>query len=218
MSTIPDTSGLLYLIPLSGLFTALVIWRVRAQAAPVGDALRAMVLAEGWSDVSRPSLLGGTVHGRWQGRGASVEYGPPTKPRAGATPSGGSVIAVVEARGPRLVLTPRDEDSADVWTRPIVLTGPPTLDLSHLPIARRAWIRCDDAAFAERVVSDPNTAAWIEAMLNDRATEIVGDGKTVRVMRSVPRDLWGVIPAIVERARETCRGTAAVAAHYQPPR
>ncbi|HUR82744.1 MAG TPA: hypothetical protein VM733_18435 [Thermoanaerobaculia bacterium] len=207
----------IYLIPLFAVITALVVWRVRADAAPIADALSVMVRAEGWSELSQSSMLGGTVRGKWKGRAASVEYGPPAKRGIPGPSSGGTVTAIVEAHGPRLILSLRGRGSSSVLTRPIVVAGPPIVDLPHLPIAQRVWVRCDEASFAERILRETNAIRLITLMLNDGA-EIIGDGKTVRIMRLLPRNLWRVMPAITERARETCRAATAVAAHYQPPR
>lgn len=207
---IPQNSDLFILIPLLAAMAFGFMYWYRRQVAPQQQALRTLAESEGWTAIQSPSLAtSGGVHGTWNGRGASLEYGL----QRNAPPV---IVVRLEARGPRLAITSRAAGADDVLTRPIVVAGPPLVELPAVP---DLWIRCDDVDFARALLLDSNAAASIRRSLSEGVSEIDADGTMITLMRRLPRGPQDDT-AIVEAARQTWRTAVAISAHYaaQPPR
>ena len=207
---IPKNSDLLILVPLFAAMALGFMYWYRRQVAPQQQALRALAEAEGWTGILPPSLAtSGGVHGSWNGRRASLEYGL----QRNAPPM---IVARVEGRGPRLAITPREPGADDILSKPVVVTGPPLVELPAVP---DLWIRCDDADTARALLLDSNAAGAIRRSLAEGVSEINADGTTITIVRRLPRGPKDD-SAIVEAARQTWRTAVAIAAHYghQPAR
>ena len=199
-----NTSPLTLLAILTG-FAVVVFFVLRHNGRRMGATLKPLAESLGWSDV-KPNFLGETS-GRWEGRETSLAYAGGGR-RSRSHPC---VAMLMSARGPRLVVTQREPDR-DVWNKPIVVDGPPLVDLSHLPASRQLWVRCDDDQLAARLLHDP---ALVEAMSRVLATGgiVAADGQYLHVSRFIQPGEGGDVQfsAIV---REVWQTLAMMARHF----
>ena len=189
---------------------AAIVYAIRKQHAPVRDALRKLAESEGWTAITT-TFLGGGVRGRSGERLTMMEYSA----IGGRRGSGivGTVAVKIVAAGPRLAISRRDADG-DALTRPIVVTGPPLVDL---PAINDLWVRCDDVAFARQLVYDSTIAAAIRSVFDAGVSEIAADGRVLTLQRPLRSPDLPLDPAkITGMLRATWRAAATIAAPFAP--
>ena len=203
-----QTSPLTLLAILTG-FAVVVFFTLRHKGRSLGAALKPLAESLGWSDV-KPSFLGETS-GRWEGRETSLAYASGGRRIGGGSHSRPFVAMSMSARGPRLIVTQRDT-TRDVWNKPIVVNGPPLVDLFHLSASRHMWVRCDDGQLAARLLQDPAVIEAVGRVLAKGGT-VSADGQYLHVNRFIEHGEGGDVQfnAIV---RELWQTVAMMARHF----
>lgn len=191
------------------------LYVLRLRLTPFREALQSVARSLGWTGI-RPLRLGGGVQGAWEGRRSMLEYGPPMRQTDSTHTTRACLIVRVAAPGPRFTVTPRDPND-DIWTKPIVLTGPRLLDLSHLPAASAFWVRCDDPALAERIFRDEAATAALHAAI--ASGQISTDGHALLMQRPLPAGQQLDVDATTVIAREMASQARVIVAYWPyPPR